>query len=222
VLVVAAHPDDEALGCGGTIARHVHDGDTVDVVFLADGVTSRSSDIPSNEALKERRTSALSAGALLGVAATKFGDFPDNSLDTVPLLDLAQFVETHISRTTPDVVYTHHGGDLNVDHRLTHEAVLTACRPQPDSQVRTILTFETPSSTEWRAPGPQNAFIPHWFVDITHTIDKKISALRAYDLEMRDFPHARSIEAVIHLNRWRGASVGYAAAEAFSLVRHLG
>ena len=152
----------------------------------------------------------------------RFGDLPDNRLDTLPLLTLAQTVEAVIDDVAPTTIYTHFAHDLNVDHRLVHEAVMTACRPQPGSGVKTVLTFETPSSTEWRSPQAATAFMPNWFIDITETIDKKLEALDAYAEEMRPWPHARSREAVEHLARWRGASIGRQAAEAFVLARHIG
>ena len=222
VLVVAAHPDDEALGCGGTIAKLATAGATVCVAFIADGVSARmDSEAADSRKLTARRVAAGKACSLLGARAEFFGDFPDNRLDTVPLLSLAQCVEALIAKHRPDMLLTHHGGDLNVDHRLVHQAVVTACRPQPGSQVRTLVSFEVPSSTEWQPPGSGQAFAPNWFVDISDTLDKKLEALDAYAVEMRDWPHARSREAVQHLARWRGATVGVAAAEAFVLGRQI-
>src|SRR5688572_21751171 len=151
VLVVAAHPDDEALGCGGTIAKLATAGATVCVAFIADGVSARmDSEAANSRKLTARRVAAGKACSLLGARAEFFGDFPDNRLDTVPLLSLAQCVEALIAKHRPDMLLTHHGGDLNVDHRLVHQAVVTACRPQPGSQVRTLVSFEVPSSTEWQ------------------------------------------------------------------------
>jgi len=221
VLVVAAHPDDEVLGCGGTLALHTARGDAVQVVFLSDGVGSRATtEIKANE-LAQRRANALTAASILGTLVPHFENFPDNSMDTVPMLDLARALERHVANFRPSRVYTHHTGDLNVDHRLTHDAVLTACRPQPGSEVRTVLAFETPSSTEWRTPSAATAFLPCWYSDISRSWDQKRTALEAYGSELRDYPHARSIVAVEALARWRGASVGMHSAEAFSVVRHL-
>ena len=222
MLVVAAHPDDEALGCGGKIAKHSASGDEVVVLFLADGVTSREPSADHAADLSRRHDAARSAASILGVRDVRFGDLPDNHLDTVPMLTLAQAVEAVVREVSPKVIYTHFAHDLNVDHRMAHEAVMTACRPQPGSGVETLLTFETPSSTEWRSPQSTTAFTPHWFVDITETIDTKLQALDAYAEEMRPWPHARSREAVEHLARWRGATIGRQAAEAFVLARHIG
>lgn len=221
VLVVAAHPDDEVLGCGGAIAKHAQRGEDVAVCFLSDGVTSRESEADHAPELHRRRAAALEAARILGVAEVRFGSLPDNRMDSIDLLTIARAVEAHIREFGPATVYTHFAGDLNVDHRLTHEAVMTACRPQPTSGVVTVLQFETTSSTEWRAPSASFAFQPDWFVDIDATLDTKLEALDVYVEELRPWPHARSREALEHLARWRGATIGRAAAEAFVLARHI-
>lgn len=218
ILIVAAHTDDEALGCGGTIARHAAEGDTVYAVFLADGVTSRPD--ASSAQLEQRNSAAAKAHEILGIKKTYMLGFPDNRMDSVPLLEIVQRLEELLKEAQPEIVYTHHCGDLNVDHRVTHQATLTACRPTPGASVKEIYTFEVLSSTEWNTPGV-NPFIPNVFVDITRHLDKKISALRAYDLEMRIAPHSRSIENSIRLAELRGNTVGVKAAEGFSLIRAL-
>ena len=221
VLIVAAHPDDEALGAGGAIVRHTRAGDDVSILFLADGVSSRDPEGDHVEELGRRRSAALAAAHILGANTPRFLDLPDNRLDSVEALTLAQAVEKEVERVRPRVVYTHHAGDLNIDHRCTHEAVMTACRPQPSLGVVTVLQFETASSTEWRAPSSFSAFQPDWFVDISSTLDIKLRALEAYSEELRTWPHARSREALEHLARWRGATIGREAAEAFVLGRHI-
>jgi LmbE family N-acetylglucosaminyl deacetylase len=219
-LAVVAHADDEALGCGGTLCRHTTAGDEVWVVVLADGVTSR--DVAASDTLiAQREAAAHAASDLLGIQHFMIHRFPDNRLDAYPRLDIVKLVERHLLETGPDTVYTHHAGDLNVDHRRVHEAVVTACRPQSGSPVQTLLFFETPSSTEWQPPGSAQPFVPNWFVDISETLDTKMRALRAYGGEMRAWPHPRSYEAVDHLARWRGATVGCEAAEAFILGREI-
>jgi LmbE family N-acetylglucosaminyl deacetylase len=220
VLVVAAHPDDEVLGCGGSIARLARAGARVHVAFLADGVTSR--DAASRAELDARRAAAGRACRILGVEATTFGDYPDNRMDGVELLDIVKSIEALIAAHAPDTVFTHHGGDVNVDHCRIHEAVAAACRPQTGHPVRTLLTFEVPSSTEWQLPGGGAAFVPNWFVDISHTLAIKLDALDAYATELRSWPHPRSRRGVEHLAHWRGATVGVEAAEAFMLGRFLG
>jgi LmbE family N-acetylglucosaminyl deacetylase len=222
VLILAAHPDDEVLGCGGTIAKLADNGALVHVAFLADGVFSRKDNTGNQlDELATRRAAAKKACDILGVKSISFGDIPDNRMDTVALLDITKSVEELISEHRPEVIYTHHAGDVNIDHRRTHEAVVTACRPQLGHPVKTLLSFEVPSSTEWQLPGSAPIFAPNWFVDISKTLDRKLAALDAYMFELRDWPHPRSRQGVEHLARWRGATVGVDAAEAFMLGRQL-
>ena len=213
VLVVAAHPDDEVLGCGGAVARHAALGDEVESLILAEGATARGTPADQCGALKD---AARAAASVLGAAPPRFLELPDNRLDSLDLLDIIQRIEAVVEEVRPDMVLTHHGGDLNVDHRITHRAVLTACRPLPGGSITAIHCFETVSSSEWGAP-----FNPTRFVDISAVIDRKIAALECYAAEMRPFPHARSIQAVRALATVRGASVGRPAAEAFMTVRQV-
>lgn len=218
ILVVAAHPDDEALGCGGTIARHADAGDTIRVLFLTDGVGARGAAGPE---AAQRRAAAEAASRHLGVAGARFLSFPDNALDTVPLLSVVQAVERMASEAPPEIVYTHFGFDLNIDHRIAFQATMTAFRPQPGCRVRRILAFETRSSTEWAGVPAALAFLPTVHVDIAATLGRKRAALAAYAAEMRPAPHARSHEALDALAALRGAEAGLAAAEAFVLVREI-
>ncbi|MEK7295471.1 MAG: PIG-L deacetylase family protein [Actinomycetota bacterium] len=221
-LVVAAHPDDEVLGCGGTIHRLAQSGTDVNIVFLSDGVSSRSSNEDNNKMeLDERRKSAIEASKILGANTPTFHDFPDNQLDTVPLLGIVKLIETEINRYGPDTVITHFGNDLNIDHRIASEAVIVACRPQNSSPVKRVLFFEIPSSTEWQMENGQPTFSPNYFIDISEHLEFKLRALHCYSTELRTWPHSRSLEAVEHLCRWRGASVGTTAAEAFVLGRQI-
>jgi len=219
VLVVAAHPDDEVLGCGGSIARHVALGDEVQVAIMAQGLFSRGT--PHESERQALQGACREANRLLGVHGVECFDLPDNRLDSLDLLDVIKPVESLIERHRPDIVYTHWSGDVNIDHRRLHEAVVTACRPQPGHPVRTLLFFEIPSSTEWQVPHSAPAFWPAWFNDIGACLEIKLRALEAYAMEMRPWPHSRSLQAVEHLARWRGASVGMEAAEAFVLGRQL-
>jgi LmbE family N-acetylglucosaminyl deacetylase len=224
ILVVAAHPDDEVLGCGGTIARYADAGDAVQVLIVAEGATSRQELRDRNQAadeLSHLAQAAQAAGAILGAAGVELLDLPDNRLDALDRLDLIKQIEERIARHQPQLVYVHHAGDLNVDHRRLHEAVVTACRPTPGQPVRRLLSYEVASSTEWQPPGSAPVFQPNWFVDISAQWERKRQALEAYAAEMRPWPHARSLEAVEHLVRWRGAQVGVEAAEAFCLLRQL-
>jgi LmbE family N-acetylglucosaminyl deacetylase len=216
VAVIVAHPDDEALGCGGTIARHADRGDEVSVLFVADGVSARGG---TSEERRARQAMAEEAGISLGVHSFTFLGLRDNRLDSMPLLDVIQAIEPFMATVRPRIVYTHHGGDLNVDHRIVHQAAMTALRPLPGSSVDAIFAFETSSSTEWAGPSIGHAFRPDRFVDIAAQLDRKMAALEVYSEEMRPFPHARSREAVRALAVTRGASAGLAAAEAFMTLR---
>lgn len=224
VLVVSAHPDDEVLGCGGTIARHAEAGDAVQVLIVAEGATSRQGQRDRSQAAEQLSSlaqAAETAGAILGATGVELLNLPDNRLDSLDRLDLIKCIEERTAWHQPQVVYVHHAGDVNIDHRRLHEAVITACRPTPGQSVRQLLSYEVASSTEWQPPGSAPAFQPNWFVDITAQWTRKRQALEAYAAEMRPWPHARSITALEHLARWRGAQVGVQAAEAFCLLRHL-
>ncbi|WP_048314272.1 PIG-L deacetylase family protein, partial [Crocosphaera watsonii] len=199
VLVVAAHPDDEVLGCGGTIAKHAQAGDHVHILIVAEGVTSRDyqRDLQQRQQqLSRLGETAEQAKEILGAKSLTLGDFPDNRLDSCDLLDIVKVVESIIAQYQPHIIYTHHCGDLNIDHRRVHQAVITAARPLPDSSTKTLLFFEIPSSTEWQIPGSGPSFFPNWFVDISSTLSLKIQALETYNSEMRPYPHPRSFKAV--------------------------
>lgn len=229
VLVVAAHPDDEILGVGATAARHADEGDEVHVLILAEGATSRgplgagARDARAHAAeLDALRAAAGAAAEVLGTRPPRFAGLPDNRMDSLDLLDVVKAVEAVVAEVRPSVVYTHHGGDLNVDHLVTHRAVLTACRPLPGGGgPEAVYTFETLSSTEWGSPDQEVAFRPTRHVEVSAQLARKLDALRCYAGEMRPFPHARSIEAVEALARLRGAQSGLPAAEAFGVVREV-
>lgn len=217
ILIVAAHADDEAIGCSGTIARHVAEGDNVHLLFMTDGVGSR--EVVADEA-SERLSAAEQAAKILGVSSVTHLNFPDNSMDALPLLDIVKEVEVKITEISPEIIYTHHIGDLNVDHQIAHKVVMTACRPQPGFCVKTIYAFEVLSSTEWQTPS-LNAFMPNVFVDITDYLPIKMQVISVYEEEMRQVPHSRSPQHVELLAQHRGYSVGLHAAEAFMLVREI-
>lgn len=217
ILVVAAHPDDEVLGCGGTIAKWKRRGDEVHVLLMTDGEGAR---VGNDETLiKIRNKAAVAANVLLGTDSLHALKLPDNRMDSVSLLDVVKIIEDYIGRFHPDVVLTHHVGDVNIDHRIVHDAVIAACRPQPGFSVNELLFFEIPSSTEWRPPGSGPPFVPNVFVDVSDCFENKAAALQAYKNELRIFPHPRSVEAIQALARWRGAMVGVPMAEAFMLGR---
>jgi N-acetylglucosamine malate deacetylase 1 len=218
ILIVAAHADDEALGCGGTIAKHVANGDRVHVVFMADGVGSRGGDV--TEAIQEREVAMKAAAKILGITSTTSLGFPDNRMDSITLLDVVQSLEKVILKVKPETVYTHHFGDLNIDHRITHQAVMTACRPLPGCSIKEILTFEVISSTEWQTPNLA-PFVPNTYIDIGKFFEQKLAAIEAYEHEMRTAPHSRSLRHVEVLASHHGLSVGMEYAESFCVVRSI-
>lgn len=223
ILVLAAHPDDEVLGMGGTIAKYSHNN-KICISFLGEGLFSRGEARGRKSkasALKRLRICSAKAGKILGVKDIHFNNFPDNSFDTVPFLKIVKYAEKEIERINPEIIYTHFYGDLNIDHRLTFEAVLTAARPAIQKNILKILCFETISSTEWQAPAPERNFNPNVFEDIKGFMDKKKAALKEYKSEIRNYPHPRSPEGVEVLARYRGIKSGLIMAEAFWSVREI-
>ena len=223
VLVVAAHPDDEILGCGGTMARLASEGHEVRIAILAEGMTSRyqQRDQADRKQLNDLHNHAQQAADKVHAKELVLCKLPDNRMDTVPLLEVVKVVEELLERFRPSVIYTHHSGDLNVDHGVVHRAVLTATRPVPGQRTREIYAFEVPSSTEWAFQRLEPTFRPSVFVDISATLDTKISALACYDTETRAFPHPRSPEALRAIAMRWGSVAGFQAAEAFELIRSL-
>ncbi len=221
ILIVAAHPDDEVLGCGGTVPLLAKAGYEVHLTILGEGITSRS---PTREQadpadLETLHAQSREVAGLLGAKGIELHGLPDNRFDTVPLLDVAKIVEEAVERLRPQAVYVHHAGDLNVDHQIANRAVLTATRPMLGSPVTEVYAFEVPSSTEWAFGRSSAVFRPNVFQDISDTLDLKIRALSVYAGEIRRFPHPRSkraIQAAAH--RW-GSVAGCGAAEAFELLR---
>lgn len=217
VLIVAAHPDDEILGCGGTLARHAAAGDTVHILIVAEGAASRAEPCAGRD-VEALRAAARNAARVVGAQPPRLLGLPDNRLDSLALLDVIKPIEAALREFAPGTVYTHHGGDLNIDHRIVHEATITACRPLPGGPVRRIYAFETPSSTEWASTAVGEPFKPTRFVDISAHMDSKLAAVACYATEMRPFPHSRSLEAVSALATLRGGQAGLFAAEAFQVI----
>lgn len=223
-MIVVAHPDDELLGLGGTMHKLIREQNSkTHVVILGEGITSRSDNrdllLWKNE-LAIHKKNIEKAQQAIGYHSVSTHDFPDNRFDTVPLLDIIKTIEKEKTAFTPDIIFTHHGGDVNIDHRRTFESVITACRPLEDEKVKSIFTFETPSGTEWRASTDPYNFIPNFFVSIDEQdILAKISGMEAYEFEKRRYPHPRSPASLkILAQRW-GIVVGVPLAEAFCLVR---
>lgn len=219
VLVIVAHADDETLGLGGTIARHIENGDIVYALKMTDGESSRES---TNDAgIKFREQASTNAGNILGLTWIDGGNFPDNAMDTVSLLKIVKVIEKAKSILNPTIVYTHSSADLNVDHRIVSQATLTAFRPQPNENWREIRTFEVASATDYGHKSITNIFVPNLYVDISKTWNKKLAALAEYEMEMRDLPHTRSIQGLENLAKYRGNQVGLYFAEAFEIIRKI-
>ncbi len=220
VLVFAAHPDDELLGLGGTVRRLSDEGIDVCAVIMAEGITSRAD--TRNEADKnevaELQEDARKAAKIVGYKSIDFCGLPDNRMDGMELLDVIKIVSKFIEKYQPDTIFTHHHGDLNIDHRITCEAVLTACRPVGDYCVKRIYTFETPSSSEWNY-NYSEPFTPNVYFDVTDTLEAKVQGMACYRTERALFPHPRSAEGLRSFGRLRGTNVGFGMAEAFMLVR---
>lgn len=223
VLVVAAHPDDELLGCGGTAARLAREGHWVSLAILGEGVTSRHQERTDADpaALQSLKAASQRVADLLGAKELSLHGLPDNRFDSIPLLDVIKIVEQLVERWRPAAVYTHHGGDLNVDHQVVSRAVLTATRPLEGNPVRDLYMFEIPSSTEWAFQQLSPVFKPSVFVDISETLDLKAQGMQQYESEARSFPHPRSGEALRAIAQRWGSVAGCKAAEAFELVRSL-
>lgn len=219
VLVVAAHPDDEVLGCGGTVARLTNDGCEVYTLILGTGIAGRYENGDAEKIkseIEELKKQTHAANETIGVKEVFFHDFPDNRFDTVALLDLVKVIEQVKEDIKPDMVFTHYAGDLNIDHQITYKAVLTATRPLSEETVRQIYSFEVLSSTEWNYP---MTFSPDVFFDISSTLDTKLKAMSEYKSELREFPHPRSLQAIKLSAEYWAIQVGLRYIEAFKAVR---
>lgn len=223
ILVVAAHPDDEVLGCGATIARLAEEQHEIKIAILGEGITSRYSDrrLVEPHLIEDLQNCSRRAIKLLGVEEVDYFELPDNRFDTLPLLEITKRVEGLIETFRPELIFTQHPGDLNLDHVLTARAVLTASRPVAGQCAREVYAFEAPSSTEWAFNKTGESFAPNVFYDISITLEKKLAAMAEYDSEARPFPHPRSPEALQARARMWGSVAGCPAAEAFELIRAL-
>lgn len=212
ILIVAPHALDEVLGCGGTMALAADAGVPVHVLVLFGDGTGHDA---------KRREAARAAARILGAADVAFAGLPENRGDTVPLTEVVTPVEKTLGALKPSALYVAHGGNLHVDHQTTFRAAVTAARPMPGQSVRALYGYEVPSSTDWAPAGAGEPFLPARYVDIEKALERKKKALEAYAFELRPMPHARSLEAVLNVARGRGATVGVAAAEAFTVLREI-
>ena len=226
ILVVVAHPDDELLGLGAAMNKLITEQNcTVRVIILGEGITSRSDKRNSeqwSEELKIHRSNIESARKAIGYESVGIYDFPDNRFDTVALLDIIKVIEKEKEDFQPEIIFTHHGGDVNIDHQRTFEAVITATRPMEDEVVKTVITFETPSGTEWIASSDPRKFTPNLFIEVSKkNLEAKIYGMESYEFEKRAYPHPRSPKALEILAQYRGLSVGVEYAESFCIIRSI-
>jgi len=226
ILIVVAHPDDELLGLGATMNKLISDfGVTTKVIILGEGITSRAEQRNPEDwkdELAKHKQNIKDAQKAIGYHDIAVYDLPDNRFDTIALLDIIKIIEKEKNEFQPEIIFTHHGGDVNIDHQRTFEAVITACRPIENESVKSIITFETASGTEWRASTDPRHFIPNLFVSFeTSHLNAKIKGMQAYEFESRAYPHPRSPEALtIQAKRW-GVAIGKELAEAFCIVRSI-
>lgn len=223
ILVVAAHPDDEILGCGGTIAKYLKEGTKVKTVILTKGISSRYDKV-TNKVKKlqsKLQKSSLLANRAIGVRDISFFDLPDNQFDSKSLLSLVKILEKIIKEFKPNKIFTHFINDLNIDHQYTSKAVITAARPEYHNSVAEIIFFEINSSTDYQINTNGMQFQPNFFVNISKTLKNKKKALTFYRTEMKKYPHSRSIKAVINKNISIGNSFGFNACEAFQIARKI-
>lgn len=225
-MIVAAHPDDELLGLGASMHKWIREENvTTHVVILGEGITSRS-DVRNvdewKDVLEKHHQNMYSAAKIIGYHSVKSYNFSDNRFDSHALLDIVKVVEHEKENFQPDIILTHHGGDLNIDHQLTFQAVMTATRPMQEECVKAVITFETSSATEWQATCDPRTFTPNLFMEISEEdLQAKIDAMAAYQYETREFPHPRSAEALRIMAQYRGYTVGKKLAEAFQIIRIL-
>ncbi len=223
-MIVVAHPDDELLGLGATMHRLIHEYNIqTHVVILGEGITSRSEtrDVEKCKSeLETHRQNIKNAQDAIGYHSVSIYDLPDNRFDSMALLDVIKIVEKEKQQFNPEIIFTHHGGDLNIDHQRTFEAVVTSCRPMGQEKVNGIITFETPSGTEWRASTDPRHFTPNFIFEIRENdLNAKINGMECYEFEKRPYPHPRSPEALkIKAQMW-GIANGVKLAEAFQVVR---
>jgi len=214
VLVICAHPDDETLGLGGTIRKHIEKKDSVFILCFTHGQFDRDD---SDKGIEWRENQAKSAFKILGIKNSKFLKYPDQNLESIPLTKLSKDIEAVINKIRPNIVYTHFWDDMNQDHKRVFEASLIATRQVPKSSVKELICYETPSSTDWG----KRTFQPNYFIDISKNIENKLKALKKYKDETNEYPHPRSIQAVKYRSGYWGSTLGIKFAEAFIILRKI-
>ena len=222
VLVIAAHPDDEVLGMGGTIAKLVKDGNAVDVLIVTDGSSAQYRDSDHlAEIIEAKKKETRNCADVLGIRDIYYGELPDMKLDTTPHIRINQVIEDVIDKVQPDSVFTHFWGDVNCDHQNVYKSTLVAVRPVMGQVVRELYCFRVPSSTEWTPNKADTMFMPNFFVDIEAYAEQKYKAFACYSTELRDYPHPRSVQYLRESDKAAGLRVGMLTAEEFVLLRKL-
>lgn len=217
VLVIAAHPSDELLGVGGTLAKHVDAGDEVFACILCKSPNM----FYSEDAVKKIEKYTLEAAKIIGIKKVFQFDFPNMKLNIEPMINLVKAISKPIEIIKPHIVYTYHRGDIHSDHKTVFDATMAATRSVGDNVVKKVLCYEDPSSTHLSPPFIEYAFVPNVFVDVSNTIHKKVKALKAYKSEVRKYPHPRSIEVLMRRAQIWGIKVSRKDVEAFELVREI-
>lgn len=221
ILIVAAHPDDEVLGCFGTVARLIQEGYEAYTLILGEGKTSRDEERQvenKKDEIAVLNNEILNANNVIGIKKVFVESFPDNRFDSVDLLDIIKVVSKVKEEVKPDIIFTHYEHDLNIDHQITYKAVVTSTRPMQDECVKEIYSFEILSSTEWNYP---ISFSPDTYYDVSDTLDLKIKAMGEYISELCEYPHPRSLNGIELNAKYQGMRVGKIAVEAFKSVRIL-
>lgn len=220
ILVIAAHPDDEVYGMGGTIAKLSKAGHKVYTLIVTDGCSTQYKG--NREIVNIKKEEAIKANKFLGVEKIIFGNLPDMRLDTIPHIEINKIIEDAINKIKPEVVYTHHYGDVNKDHQLVYQSTMVAVRPTYNQCVKRVISYQVPSSTEWSEQNSINQFSPNIYIEIVDHIERKENAIKIYNTELRDYPHPRSLQYVEIWDKSIGLRVGIDRAEAFHLVRSVG
>lgn len=222
VLVIAAHPDDEVLGMGGTIAKLVKSGCVVDVMIVTDGSSSQYRDSDRlDEIISAKKKETRNCAVILGVRDIYYGELPDMKLDTTPHIRINQVIEDVIDKVQPDTVFTHFWGDVNLDHQNVYKSTLVAVRPVMGQVVKELYCYRVPSSTEWTPNKADTMFMPNYLVDIEKFAEQKYKAFACYSTELREYPHPRSVQHLREIDKAAGLRVGMLAAEEFVLLRKL-
>lgn len=222
VLIIVAHPDDEVLGMGGTIAKMHNSGDCISLLIVTDGSTAQYRNCENlNHIIDNKKKETEKAAKVLGIDKIIYGELPDMQLDSIKHIKINEIIEKAISEIKPEVIFTHFYGDVNVDHQEVYKSVLVAARPTCEQCVKEIYLFDVPSSTEWSPQLPDTVFMPNYYVDISKSVDLKYKAMQAYEEELREFPHPRSIEYLKKVDLVAGLKVGVGAAETFMMIRKI-